>query len=122
MARKKCKVFYRVGHKDNQQGLWYTPEGVFTGSIHSEYKFCLNHALEMPYDKAIVGWISATPTLDELFQWFPIEDIRQLETFGFSILKYDAKDFKEYANHWVIKQDTSVMVQAISIEEMINND
>ena len=61
------KIFYRIANKDTKQGLWYDSEGKFTGLIHNEFNFCMNRDLPMPFDPEIVGWLSATDSLEDLF-------------------------------------------------------
>ena len=75
-------TYYRVSHRDTNQGLWYDRKGNFTGLIHTELNFCKNKDLQMPFDPELVGWLSATKTLEELFNWFTKEDIKLLETRG----------------------------------------
>lgn len=58
--------FYRVCHKETLQGLWYDYKGQFTGLIHNDFNFCANKDLEMDFDPEIVGWLSATDTLENL--------------------------------------------------------
>ena len=113
-------IFYRVGHVSNQQGLWYSPNGEFVGLIHKQFNFCLNNQLQMPYEPEIVGWLSATQTIDELLAWFPIEDIQRLETRCFSIMKYMAVEFKQHANHWVINQQNSILLENIYCDSITN--
>lgn len=112
------KTFYRVGDINTKQGLWYDQAGQFTGFIHGPLNFCANSELQMPFDAAIIGYLSATETLEELFVWFPITDIEQLEKYGFSILEYQAADFKQYANHWIINQQTSIIVKVIEVKTL----
>ena len=102
------RIFYRIGHKDNSQGLWYDCNGNFTGLIHNVFNFCINKNLQMPFDKELIGWISATDSLDDLFNWFPIQDIIELEKHGYNICVYKAKKVKEYKNHLVICKETSI--------------
>ncbi|HYH14952.1 MAG TPA: hypothetical protein VD794_07025 [Flavisolibacter sp.] len=104
------KTFYRVAHLNNQQGLWYNPNGEFTGLIHKQFTFCKNTDLKMPFDPEIVGYLSATKTLEELYLWFPKSDIEKLEEFGYRITVYSASDYKQYKNHWLINQQTSVVI------------
>lgn len=99
--------FYRVANTQTNQGLWYDQGGNFTGLIHNEFSFCKNCNLPMPYDKNIVGWLSATRTLDELYQWFPLKDIERLQEYSFYITLYEATKYKQHDNHWVICQETS---------------
>lgn len=115
----KSKTFYRVANHQSQQGLWYDFNGVFTGLIHNEFSFCTNHNLLMPYDPNIIGWLSATETLDELFLWFTEGEIQKLEEHGYTIALYEATEFKMYNNHWIIKQDTSKLVKTISVSDVV---
>lgn len=109
----KTKIFYRVANKSGQ-GLWYNQQGEFTGLIHNEYSFCKNSNLLMPYDKNIVGWLSAAKTGSELQQWFPVEDLLKLEEFGYYFTVYETTQYKKYANHWIIKQDKSKQIGRIN--------
>jgi hypothetical protein len=72
------KTFYRVNNKWTGQGLWYDYAGDFTGLIHDRFRFCKNHDLAMDFDPEIAGWLSATEQLDQLWFWFPKEDIARL--------------------------------------------
>lgn len=103
----ETKTFYRVANTQTQQGLWYDFNGNFTGLIHTKYNFCTNNQLPMPFDENIVGWLSATDNLNDLYHWFTEEDITNLYPFGYRILEYEADDYKFYNNHWIIKQETS---------------
>ena len=113
------KIFYRVGNVKTQQGLWYDFKGNFTGLIHKDFNFCSNRNLLMPYDENIVGWLSATETLEELFGWFTKKDIKRLEPYGFTISEYETSEYKSHGNHWLIKQDGSVLIRNISIHDVV---
>jgi hypothetical protein len=112
----ESKIFYRVANFETNQGLWYDFEGNFTGLIHSDYDFCLNKNLPMPFDKDIVGWLSATDDLESLWMWFPKEDIKRLEEYGYYLSVYEATDYKFHNNHWIIKQSTSTPIMLIDID------
>lgn len=109
------KLFYRIGHKETQQGLWYDSKGNFTGLIHTEFNFCMNAKLQMPFDAEIVGWLSATDSLKDLFNWFSKDDIKKLENYGFYITVYEAKKVKQHGNHLVICQKTSRVKKHLSL-------
>lgn len=109
------KIFYRVANTDTNQGLWYDQTGEFTGLIHNEFNFCKNKDLPMPYDKNIVGWLSATKTIDELYQWFPLKDIERLQEYQYYIHMYETKNYKKHNNHWVICQNTSIVKNKIIV-------
>jgi hypothetical protein len=111
----KTKLFYRIANHETQQGLWYDFKGNFTGLIHAKFNFCTNSKLLMPYDLNIIGWLSATETLEELFQWFTQKDIEELEKHGYTIALYEASEYKFHNNHWIIKQDSSKLVDCLSL-------
>jgi hypothetical protein len=114
------KLYYRIAHEATKQGLWYDSDGNFTGLIHNEFKFCMNNELPMPFDPDLVGWLSATDSLETLFLWFSKEDIKQLEQHNWFIHVYEAEDVKEYKNHLVISQKTSKVKEIIFIDELVN--
>jgi hypothetical protein len=115
---KKSAFYYRVGTATEQQGLWYTPEGQFTGLIHTDYSFCKAAALQMPFDQELVGWLSATTTLEELFAWFSREEIQRLQLVGYYIYVYEAEHIKFYEpyKHFVIRQDTAKIVGRLVLD------
>lgn len=105
-------IFYRVGNTNTgNQGLWYKPSGEFSGDIHIKYNFCKNHELPMPFDTECVGFLSATKNLEELYVWFSKEEIIQLQSHGFEILKYESEDYKFHNGHWLINANDSNLVE-----------
>lgn len=109
------KRFYRVGNITTEQGLWYDFEGNFTGLIHNKFNFCKNHALPMPFDENVIGYLSATDDYETLFFWFTKEDIVELQKYGYQISVYESDDYKFHDNHWLINQKTSIIVDTIII-------
>lgn len=111
------KRFYRVCKPESAQGLWYTPEGEFTGSIHTTFDFCSANTLEMPFDEDLKGYLSATDSLFTLFDWFTEEDILELQKYGFYIHIYEAEDYWFYNpfKHYVINQETSKIIKRIEL-------
>ena len=63
----------------------------------------------MEFDPDLVGWLSATETLEDLYKWFSKEDILELQTHGWFVFEYEAEHFKFYDKfqHYVICQKTS---------------
>lgn len=106
----KEQLFYRVANIDTNQGLWYNWDGEFTGLIHDEFRFCKNHDLPMPFDERLQGWLSAVETVEQLYTWFPKEDIYRLQDHGWYLYGYMAEKWKEHENHYVIDQQTSVPI------------
>lgn len=114
MNTSKTK-FYRVSHVSTQQGLWYNMNGIFTGLIHNELNFCKNNELLMDFDETIVGYLSATPTLDELFNWFTKDDILKLQEHDYYIHVFESDDYKFYDRfqHFVINKESSKLIEKI---------
>lgn len=109
------RKFYRVCHEDTMQGLWYNSSGEFTGLIHKNYNYLKNSSLKMPFDDELVGWLSAVESLEDLYFWFPSEDIKSLQAYGFYVYEYLTEDYKFYDKfqHTVIKQSTSILSKKI---------
>lgn len=116
------KTFYRVNNKLTGQGLWYDWNGNFTGFIHDRFKFCSNAALAMEFDPEIVGWLSATETLEDLWAWFTKDDIAKLETEGWCIHEYKvpADSFRWYDrfSHWLIDKSKVKPVRSIPLKDL----
>ena len=108
-------TYYRIPNAETGQGLWYDEKGNFTGLIHNEFDFCMNKDLPMPFDEDLVGWLSATDSLDDLFNWFSKDDIEKLEPFGWFITVYEAEKVKQYKNHLVICEKTSKVIDRLSL-------
>ena len=108
------KTFYRVGNVVNNQGLWYDMEGRFTGLIHKSLSFCKNRGLQMPYDPDISGYLSTVDKLEDLGAWFSAEDLEKLYPFGYRVLEYEATDYKTHSGHWLVNQETSVLVKVLN--------
>lgn len=111
--------YYRVCNKETLQGLWYDYKGQFTGLIHEEFAFCTNNQLEMDFDPEIVGWLSATDSLETLYNWFTKDDIYHLQKWGWFIHEFEAVDVKFYERfqHQVINQETSKVLRVINLDE-----
>lgn len=105
------KIFYRVSNVETEQGLWYDFQGNFTGLIHNEFSFCMNKDLPMPEDENIKGWLSTTDTLEDLYNWFTLEDIDKLKKHGYDIHRYVATNYKEHQGHFIICQKTSILLK-----------
>ena len=107
------QTFYRVCNNQSKQGLWYNFDGTFAGLIHDEFSFCQNATLRMDFDPELVGWLSATETLEQLYKWFSEDDIRKLQKRGWYITEYrtDLYKFYDRFQHWIICQNTSIPVR-----------
>lgn len=113
------KKFYRVCNPSSEQGLWYAFNGEFTGLIHDRFSFCTNSKLAMDFDEELVGWLSATENLEDLWKWFSREDVEQLQNHGWYIHEYEATEYKFYEKfqHMVISQETSRLVCKIEYQK-----
>ena len=114
------KMFFRVCNPETEQGLWYDFKGNFTGFIHERFDFCTHNKLEMPFDEELVGYLSATDSLDDLYNWFSKKDILKLQKHGWFIHVYESEDYKYYEkfNHLVISQENSKLVKKLILNEL----
>lgn len=103
----ETKKFYRVSTSDGG-GMWYHPNGEFHGAMNTKaFSMLQCHSVEMPFDKGIVGYLSAADSLENLKKWFSDEDMKVLIPLGFKVLIYEATDYRIHNNHWIINQETS---------------
>lgn len=109
------RTFYRVCHKDSQKSLWYDQEGQFTGLIHGKFNFCQNYSLEMDFDPEVVGFLSATDSLDQLAVWFTDSDIKMLHEHGYRVHAYESDNYKFYDKfqHYLISQKDSRVIEVL---------
>ena len=109
------KTFFRIANPNTLQGLWYDYQGEFTGLIHNQFDFCENSGLQMPFDPQLKGYLSATESLEQLYQWFPQADILRLQKAGYVIHEYQSDDYKFYDpyQHLVINQAKSLITNTI---------
>lgn len=111
------KKFYRVCNTETKQGLWYAYNGLFTGLIHKDFVFCQNNSLVMDFDSELVGWLSATDSLEDLYRWFTESDIINLQKFGWYIHEFEAENYKFYERfqHIIIEQASSKVIRKIEL-------
>jgi hypothetical protein len=69
------------------------------------------------FDEELSGRLSAVKTLEDLYKWFTIEDIKKLQEFGWYIHEYSAENFWFYERfqHHVICQKTSKLIRKIEL-------
>ena len=79
-------------------------DGEFTGLIHDKFNFCKNHDLPMPYCAECVDYLSATDTIENLYEWFSKEDIKELYKHNYRVVEYESEDYKFFENHWLINK------------------
>lgn len=124
---KSPKLMYRIANVDPSRGLWYSPDGTFTGEIHSDLTFCRASALKMPFDENLAKkWSCATETADDLLVWFNLEEIEQLEKHGFYVAIYSATEYKTYQfsdpktgieiEHLIFKNDSTKLVELVTVD------
>lgn len=117
---EKTKSFYRVNNLDKTTGLWYNNDGKFTGLINSKYDNLKASALPMPFDTELVGWVSAIETLEHLFEWFTLEELKSLQKDHFFISEFAVVNYKHYEkyNHPVIEQSTSRLIALYFVNDL----
>ena len=65
-------------------------DGSFNGLIHSNFAFCKSNHLLMPFDENIKGHLSCCESLNDLFNWVPLEDLQRLYEYSYRVLEYTA--------------------------------
>lgn len=108
------KVFYRVQQDGTDKGLWYDRDGTYNGRIVTDFNWLKAHDLPMePNEAKAGGWLSATDSLEVLFNWFSIEEIVRLQENNIYAYAYHATEFKWYDpyKHHLIKADSKVIAK-----------
>lgn len=118
------KIFYRVANIETNQGLWYDWDGKFTGLINNRFDFYANKDLPMPYDKKLVGWISAVDELEQLWFWFTKKDVYRLQQNGWYVYVYQTErwkmyDYDEEVSHTVIDKESSTPILRVIINDSL---
>jgi len=109
--------FFRIANNITKHGLWYNQKGNFTGLVHKELSFCKSNELQMPFDSELIGFLSATRSIGELLNWFSIDEIIRLQSFGYFIYVYESYEYKFYEKfqHFVICQNSSKIIANINL-------
>lgn len=83
--------------------------------IHEKFNFCLHRDLKMDYDPELVGWLSATDSLETLYNWFPEKDILELQKHDYFIHVFETDNHKFYERfqHQIIHQASSKLIKKI---------
>lgn len=102
-------VLYRVENPDTAEGLWYDGWGNFTEYVKTlDDGHCRD--LPMPYDPAIAGgWFSACDNLDDMSNWFSLEDLDQLAERGYGLYEVFVPDgdVREVSGHAVFRRENA---------------
>lgn len=109
------RTFFRVGTLNKNEGLWYNGYGQFVGNIKTQYNFCKNSDLPMPYDPRVIKHISVVASLKDLYEWFPKEDIKKLKEHGYTVLMYETNQYFYKNNHWLINKDAKLINKDVKV-------
>lgn len=118
--REVGKFFYRIGHPDSGNGLWYDKNGKWTGLAVDKYNLRAG-AIPMGYDPLIRNWISVTDTIEKLDNWFTPDEMKVLAADGYELIIFwlEANDKRcvEYqvphteVKHWLVHKSVEPFLQ-----------
>lgn len=106
------KIFYRVQQNDTTKGLWYDRDGTFNGRIEDDFSWLRASSLPMePNVETAGGWLSATDSIETLFDWFNPVELKRLQSNNIYTYAYHATAFKWYDpyQHHLIRDDSPVI-------------
>lgn len=111
------RIFYRVQELGTTKGLWYDRDGIFNNRIQTkeEFGFLRHKNLPMEKDDAIpIGWLSATHSLQTLFDWFNMDELRILKSrniylFGYRVSYENYMWYSKY-NHYLINSQNFELI------------
>lgn len=113
---------YRVVNPDAPTGLWYDKDGSWNPVIQRLGK-AKSADLPMGFDPNMrldgKAWLSATTRLEELLDWFSINDLVLLSYMGYGIWEFEVSSYREVPGHVVITEDDVISAVRIPLVHFI---
>lgn len=119
----KPKWLYRLESTNSNLGLWYNEKGDFVLTI-AEIEDCKTKDLPMGFDERYKqfgkDWFSSCSYVEDLTNWYSIDNAKDLIEKGFRFSKYLATDYVEYDKETVFLKETCLDRITLNIEEIFN--
>lgn len=93
---------FRIEKPYSEQGLWYTTSGELRPLVHEMGLKCA--ALPMDPDPAVyqadgINWYSGCETLEGLYQWFSIDEMKLMRAAGFKLVIFNTELIRNHYGH-----------------------
>jgi hypothetical protein len=95
----ELKTIYRIEHPDDNDGMWYSGEGILKKKIHILCPNGIAKDFPMPFNslhqKDGKRWKSAGKSIENMNQWFTAEDALSLNNYGFKLYEFKTYVYQE---------------------------
>ncbi len=95
----KSKIVFRIENPEDRDGMWYTKNGVLRKKIHILCPNGIAKDFPMPFNplhqKDGKIWQSAGKSIENMNQWFTVEDAINLYNNGFKLFQFETTLFQE---------------------------
>lgn len=107
---------YRVTSTDKDCSFWYDENGQ-PSEVFKEYGWLTASKLPMPFDQNMVGWLSGTFTMEQLYGWFSKEELIELCKDGkYCLHEYETNEWRDDGLHASFRVDSYTSKRKITIE------
>lgn len=95
----KSRIIYRIENPEDMDGMWYTKNGILRKKIHILCPNGIAKDFPMPFNelhrKNGYIWNSAGKSIENMNQWFTVEDAINLYNNGFKLFQFETTMFQE---------------------------
>lgn len=97
------KTIFRIETPEDKNGMWYNKDGVFEKRIHILCPNGLAKDFPMPLNLELHRkdgeiWNSGGKSIENMHQWFTVEDVKSLINNGFKLFQFNVNMFQELEN------------------------
>lgn len=95
----ETKTIFRIENPTDKDGMWYTKKGIARKKIHILCPNGIAKDFPMPFSplhsKNGHVWQSAGKSIENMNQWFTVEDAINLYNNGFKLFQFEVDMFQE---------------------------
>jgi hypothetical protein len=116
----KSKIVFRIENPEDRDGMWYTKNGVLRKKIHILCPNGIAKDFPMPFNplhqKYGKIWQSAGKSIENMNQWFTVEDAINLHNNGFKLFQFETTLFQELDMETLFCREGVIFQKEIPLE------
>lgn len=124
MLKTESKIIYRIENPEDMDGMWYTKDGILRKKIHILCPNGIAKDFPMPFNpshrKDGYIWNSAGKSIENMNQWFTVEDAVNLYNNGFKLFQFETTMFQELEMEILFCRDGIISQKEIPLELVWN--
>lgn len=119
----KTKTIYRIENPTDKDGMWYDKNGVFRKTIHILCPNGIAKDFPMPeniplHRKEGIIWNSGGKSIENMNEWFTVEDAKSLYTKGFKLFQMEVDLYQELEKEILFCRDNIITQKEIPLEHV----